>query len=51
MGAHSFGLIELIAFFGLLLGALGWQWLSIRRTLKADREKAARDAKPHAEPP
>jgi len=41
--AHAFGLIEVIGVFGILLGALGWQWVSIRRTLKADREKSERE--------
>lgn len=44
IGSHTFGLIELIGVFGLILGVLGWQWVSIRRTLREDQEK--RDAEP-----
>lgn len=43
MSDHAFGLIEVLGVFGAILGVLGWQWLSIRRTLREDREKAERD--------
>ena len=42
ISSDMFGLIELIGVFGLVLGVLGWQWISIRRTLREDRAK--RDA-------
>lgn len=42
IGSNAFGLIELLGVFGLILGVLGWQWISIRKTLREDREKAAR---------
>ena len=42
--SHAFGLIELLGVFGVILGVLGWQWVSIRRTLREDRAKAERDA-------
>lgn len=43
LSSHSFGLIELLGVFGVILGVLGWQLLSIRRTLREDREKAERE--------
>jgi hypothetical protein len=46
MDSFSFGLVELIGGFGLLLGLLSWQWLSIRRTLREDRERAERERAP-----
>lgn len=42
MSSNAFGLIELLGVFGLVLGLLGWQWVSIRRTLRQDREAAER---------
>lgn len=38
-----FGLIELIVSFGLILGLLIWQLVSVRRELGRDREKADRE--------
>lgn len=43
MSAGMFGIVELLGVFGLLLGLLGSQWVSIRRTLREDREKAERE--------
>ncbi|GLK78274.1 type IV pilus modification PilV family protein [Methylopila turkensis] len=43
MSDHLFGLIEVLGVFGVLLGFLGYQWVSIRRTLRQDREKAERE--------
>lgn len=43
ISSHTFGLIELIGVFGLILGVLGWQWVSIRRTLREDHEKAEKE--------
>lgn len=43
---QAFGLIEVVGAFGLLLAALGWQWVSIRRTLRADREETKRKTSP-----
>jgi hypothetical protein len=43
MSANAFGLIEVIGVFAVILGVLGWQWVSIRRTLREDREKAERE--------
>ena len=48
MSGDAFGLVEMLGVFGLVLGALGWQWVTIRRTLRADREKA--DAGPQTKP-
>lgn len=41
---NSFGLIELIASFSIILGVLGWQWFSIRKTLREDRAKSAKES-------
>ena len=43
MSDHAFGLIEVVGVFAVILGVLGWQWVSIRRTLREDREKAGRE--------
>lgn len=34
---------KLVGTFALFLGLLGWQWVSIRRTLRRDREQAERE--------
>ena len=47
---NAFGLIELVASFSIILGLLGWQWVSIRRTLREDREKAEREKQSGEEP-
>ncbi|PZQ16045.1 MAG: hypothetical protein DI565_09610 [Ancylobacter novellus] len=42
IGDGAFGLVELVASFSLILGLLGWQWVSIRRTLRRDRDLSKR---------
>lgn len=42
ISTHTFGLIELVGTFGLILGVLVWQLISIRRTLRRDRETEER---------
>ncbi|MEM1132899.1 MAG: hypothetical protein AAGH53_08185 [Pseudomonadota bacterium] len=35
----NFGLIELIGFFAIVMGFLGWQYWSITRDIAKDKEK------------
>ena len=36
---------KLVGTFALFLGLLGWQWVSIQRTLREDRAKAERESR------
>lgn len=43
MSERLFGLVELIGSYGIVLALLIWQLVRIRRSIRADREKAARE--------
>ena len=51
IGDGAFGLVELVASFSLILGLLGWQWVSIRRTLRRDRDLSKKAAASPTPPP
>jgi hypothetical protein len=41
---ESYGLIEMVLFFGVLLAFLIWQLIVTRRSIREDRERARREA-------
>ncbi len=44
MGESSYGLVEMVFSFGVVLAILIWQLIVTRRSIREDRERARREA-------